>query len=186
MEDQTLLRNHGFRKLKVPCPHLRERQATVNKVAVFFDGNKQGPSRTVICPSNETCQNFYKCSNLQTLSPFNRREIVKNLKLCFNCFGSHHVQHCNSKNDYRTGNCGRKHHTLLHESFGDNNQRVKPPSAVKPVQLHGTGQAALVPVELSNGVKTLDTYAYLEKGNSQSLLLRSAASELTIDINTVA
>ena len=63
---------------------------------------------------------------------------------------------------------------------------MKPPSAVKSVQLHGTGQVALVPVELSNGVKTLDTYAYLDNGSCQSLLLTSAASELEIDMNTVA
>ena len=63
---------------------------------------------------------------------------------------------------------------------------MKPPSAVKSVQLHGTGQVALVPVELSNGVKTLDTYAYLDNGSCQSLLLTSAPSELEIDMNTVA
>ena len=63
---------------------------------------------------------------------------------------------------------------------------MKPPSAVKSVQLHGTGQVAFVPVELSNGVKTLDTYAYLDNGSCQSLLLTSAASELEIDMNTVA
>ena len=67
---------------------------------------------------------------------------------------------------------------LLHESFGDNNQRVKPPSAVKSVQLHGTGQVALVPVDLSNGIKTLDFYAFLDNGSCQSLLLTSAVSEL--------
>ena len=63
---------------------------------------------------------------------------------------------------------------------------MKPPSAVKSVQLHGTEQVALVPVELSDGVKTLDTYAYLDNGSFRSLLLTSAASELEIDKNTVA
>ena len=76
--------------------------------------------------------------------------------------------------------------SILHESFGDINQRVKPPSAVKSVHLHGTGQVALVPVELSNGVKTLNTYAYLDNGSCQSWLLTSAAAELEIDKNTVA
>ena len=66
------------------------------------------------------------------------------------------------------------------------NQKMKPPSAVKSVQLHGTGQVALVPVEISNGVKTLDTYAYLDKRSCQSLLHTSAASELELDTNTVA
>ena len=62
---------------------------------------------------------------------------------------------------------------------------MNPPSAVKSVQLHGTGQLPLAPVELSNGVKTLDTYAYLDNGKCQNLLLISAASELEIDMNTV-
>ena len=61
----------------------------------------------------------------------------------------------------------------------------EPPSAVKSVQLNGTGQVVLVPFELSNGLKPLDTYAYLDNGICQSLLLISAISELEIDINTV-
>ena len=157
-----------------------------SKSGSFFDGNKQSPSRNVVCPSNETCQYLYNCSHFQTSCPIDRREHVKNLKLCCNCFGSYHDQHCNSKIVCQTGSCGQKHHTLLHKTFGDNNQRVKPPSVVKFIQLHGTGQVALVPFELSNGVKTLDTYAYIDNGSCQSLLITSAASELEIDINTVA
>ena len=63
---------------------------------------------------------------------------------------------------------------------------MKPPSALKSVQLHGTGQVALVPVELSNGVETVDTYACLDNGMCQSLLLTSAASEMEIDLYAVA
>ena len=115
-----------IQKTQSPLPSSTRTTSNVQQGGSFSDGNKQGPSRTVVCPSNETCQYIYKCSHFQTLSPFDRGEHVKNLKLCFNCFGSHHVQHCNSKNVCRTANCGRKHHTLLHEKSGDNNQRVKP------------------------------------------------------------
>ena len=97
MEDQTLPINHGFRKLKVPCPHLRERQATVNKVAPFQTVTNKAPPELLFAPVMRPV-NIYKCSHFQTLSPCDRRKHVKNLKLCFNCFGSHHVQHCNSKN----------------------------------------------------------------------------------------
>ena len=187
MEDQILLIIHGFRKLlpasASPLPASATTTRNGQQGGSFSDRNEEGLSRTVVCPSNETCQYLYKCSHLQTLSPFDRKEHVKNLKLCFNCFGRYHVQHCNSKNICRTSSCDRKHHTLLHESFGDNNQRVKPSPVV---QLHGTGQVALVPVEISNGVKTFDTYAYLDNGSCQSLLLTSAASELEIGVNAVA
>ena len=63
---------------------------------------------------------------------------------------------------------------------------MKRPSAVKSVQSHGTSQVAFVLVETAIGVKTLDTYAYLDNGSCQSLLLTSAASELDIDRNTVS
>ena len=63
---------------------------------------------------------------------------------------------------------------------------MKPPWAVKSVQLHGKGQVDLVPIEFSNGVKAHDTYAYLDNGSCQSLLLTYAASELETEMNTVA
>ena len=54
-------------------------------------------AKVVVCPNNGSCQYLYKCSDFQQLSPLDRREHVKKLKLCFNYFGSHHVQQCKSK-----------------------------------------------------------------------------------------
>ena len=103
--------------------------------------------------------------------------------MCFNCFGSHHVDKCPSKNVCRNNNCGKKHHTLLQDSFDINPGSKK--TNVKAVHLQGTGQVAVVPVQLKNGEKTLNTYVYLDNGSCQSLLLKSAASELNIDMNFV-
>ena len=50
MEDQTLLINHGFRKLKVPCHHLREQQAMVNKVALFSTVTNKAPPKLLFAP----------------------------------------------------------------------------------------------------------------------------------------
>ena len=88
------------------------------------------------------------------------------------------------KNVCRSANCGKKHHKMLHESFLAKTQLIRPSSTVKSVQLHGTGQVALLPVQLSNGEKTIETYAYLKNGSCQSLLLQSAALILGIDMNT--
>ena len=57
-------------------------------------------------------------------------------------------------------------------------------STVKLVQLHGTGQVVFLPVQLSNGEKTFETYAYLGNGSCQSLLLQCSALILGIDMNT--
>ena len=103
--------------------------------------------------------------------------------MCFNCFGSYHVDKCPSKNVSRNNNCGKKHHILLHDSFDINPGSKK--TNVKAVHLQGPGQVAVVPVQVKNGEKTLNTYAYLDKGSCQSLLLKSAASELNIDTEFV-
>ena len=60
---------------------------------------------------------------------------------------------------------------------------MKPSSTVKSVQLHGTGHVAFLLVQLSNGEETFESYAYLDNGSCQSLLLQSAALNLGIDIN---
>ena len=106
------------------------------------------------------------------------------MKLCFNCFGSHHVQQCTSTKVLRSAECGKKHRTMLHESFTAVNQAITPFSTVKSVQLHDTGQNAFPPVQLSNGEKTFETYAYLDNESCESLLLQSAAVNLGIDMKT--
>ena len=73
---------------------------------------------------------------------------------------------------------------MLHETFIAKNQALRSSPTIKPFQLHGTGQVAFLPVQLSNGKKTFETYAYLYNGSCRSLLLQSAAPILAIDVNT--
>ena len=75
---------------------------------------------------------------------------------------------------------------LCSKRFGGNNQKVKPPSVVKSLQLHGICHIDLVPVELQMAQKTLYTNEYPDNGSCRSLRLQSAASELYTDMNTVA
>ena len=93
------------------------------------------------------------------------------------------MEKCTSKNVYRSNNCGMKHHTLLHDSFAIKSGSKK--SNVKSLNLQGTGQVAVVPVQLKNGDKVLDIYAYLDNGSCQSLLLRSTATNLNLSIQLV-
>ena len=135
------------------------------------------------CPSNESCQFLYKCTHFQALPASICREHIRKLRLCFNCFGNHHVEKCTSKNVCRSHNCGMKHHTLLHDSFAIKSGSKK--SNVKTLNLQGTRQVAVVPVQLKNGDEVLDTYAYLDNGSCQSLLLRSTATNLNLNMNTI-
>ena len=76
-----------------------------------------------------------------------------------------------------------KNHTLLHDSFAIKSGSKK--SNVKTLNLQGTGQVAVVPVQLKNADEVLDTYAYLDNGSCQSLLLRSTATNLNLNMNTI-
>ena len=78
-----------------------------------------------------------------------------------------------------------KHYTLLHDSFATKFKKSSKKSIVKISNLQGTGQVAVVPVQLKNGDKILDTYADLANGSCQSLLLRSAAKNLNLNMNTI-
>ena len=77
-----------------------------------------------------------------------------------------------------------KHHTLLQHSFATKSGSKK--SNVKILNLQGSGPVAVVPVQLKNGDKFLDiSYACLDNGSCQSLLLRSTAANLNLNMNTI-
>ena len=104
-----------------------------------------------LCTSNENCQFLYKCTHFQALPASIRREYIRKLRLCLNCFGNHHVENGTSKNVCRSHNCGMKHHTLLHGSVAI--KSASKTSNVKTLNLQGTGQVAVVPVQLKSGDK---------------------------------
>ena len=58
--------------------------------------------KLAVCQNNVSCQYFNKCSHFPDLSPLERREHVRKLKLRFNCFELHHVQQCTSINVCRS------------------------------------------------------------------------------------
>ena len=88
--------------------------------------------------------------HFQSLPPSIRRDQLRKLKLGFNCFGSHHVDKCTSKTS-AVITIVKEHQTLLHDSF-DKNPGSKT-TIVKAVYLKGTGQVAVVPMQLKNGKK---------------------------------
>ena len=83
----------------------------------------------------------------------------------------------------RNINCGKKHHTLLYDSFHRKAGSMK--TNVKAVQLQRTGQVAVVPAQLKNCEKNINTYASLGKSSCQSLLLKPVTSELYHDVEII-
>ena len=53
----------------------------------------------------------------QSKSLADRKKVVETYKLCWNCLAKgHRIKQCQSKVTCRVDGCGKRHHTLLHET----------------------------------------------------------------------
>ncbi|CAB0040979.1 unnamed protein product, partial [Trichogramma brassicae] len=61
------------------------------------------------------------CLRFKNLSLEERRNVVVNERLCYNCLGRHSVRNC--KSSIRCKGCGQSHHTMIHQE-ADNSNKV--------------------------------------------------------------
>ncbi|XP_065091192.1 uncharacterized protein LOC135712154 [Ochlerotatus camptorhynchus] len=74
--------------------------------------SKNSAPYCIACPENHF---LFQCPAFSKMSVRQRRELISQKRLCWNCFRSgHQSRNCTSKYDCRT--CHQKHHTLLHET----------------------------------------------------------------------
>ncbi|XP_065084920.1 uncharacterized protein LOC135707118 [Ochlerotatus camptorhynchus] len=72
-------------------------------------------SNTLHCPACSEKHLLHQCSTFNKLSVSQRRELVTQRSLCWNCFRSgHQARACKSKFSCRT--CQARHHTSLHDA----------------------------------------------------------------------
>ena len=149
--------NIGVHKMAWKTSHSTRNNDNANPNHQFLSNRDQmqfqsKTKESVNCLSNDNCQCLYKCIHFQALSPLKTKDHVMKQKLCFNCFWHHHVDRCNSKNVCRSKGCGKRHNTLLHDSF-----IIKSNSNNKLVQFVVTSQVAFVAVQLVNGNQSVKT-----------------------------
>lgn len=93
------------------------RQASILRM-MEADYGCQSPSESLAdhtdypCPMCDDDHYIANCPEFRRLTPRARKEITTANRLCYNCFGKHHVQRCDA--DERCGTCNRKHHTMIH------------------------------------------------------------------------
>jgi hypothetical protein len=73
-----------------------------------------GQNSTVVCPMCSDNHHLYRCFRFVNKRPEERKKIVKDRNLCFNCLRAHTVDQCTSSLRCREDGCGQLHHTLLH------------------------------------------------------------------------
>lgn len=67
------------------------------------------------CPLCKSKHYLITCKEFLAMTTPRRRRFIIQQKLCFNCLGSHMVNVCPTTR--RCKKCGKKHHTLIHDSF---------------------------------------------------------------------
>lgn len=73
---------------------------------------------------------LHRCAEFQKMNVTNRRSLVFDKKLCFNCLSDEHrVQECSSPFSCKT--CNKRHHSLLHDAaLPDQNSKPAPPMSI--------------------------------------------------------
>lgn len=161
-------------------------------------------SQSISCPHCNGAHRLYSCDQFAKEDVNNRQEIVKSLKLCYNCFGSGHTgKYCRLTTKCRI--CKGKHHTLIHgksnnpltvavatEVSGNDNHLPESSSETNEITNIAshfvTGEVynqtllatALIKAESSNGYPQI-LRALLDQGSQASFISEAAVQLLRLN-----
>jgi len=86
------------------------------KVAAHAAASASNPNLST-CPLCGLSHQLARCERYQSKPANQRKDIVIKNKRCFNCLAPHPAKKCTSVK--RCLKCGKKHHTSIHESYGE-------------------------------------------------------------------
>ncbi|XP_050091178.1 uncharacterized protein LOC126574831 [Anopheles aquasalis] len=151
-------------------------QAANGRVFAHHEPNDDDDGHSDRCPMCEkpSCEKGPRCDAFISKNINDRWNLVRLHKLCRTCLHKHNGK-CRKDDKCTVDDCGRFHHTLLHDTSGKANAPVHthtsdPDTLLRyaPVILHG-----------QNGA-TVRTYALLDEGSSVTLMDRSLIDELML------
>ncbi len=109
---------------------------------------QQQSSKCATCRENHW---LGRCSAFMAMSTDARNKLVREHKLCLNCFHpSHSVKQCSNKHSCR--HCSQRHHTLLHREAVQSHPAPPTPVTAAPLTL-----APVEPSPADNSTSTTDT-----------------------------
>ena len=150
---------------------------------------------TAVCIICSKGHFIFKCDTYLKMKPKKRLEFVRVNKLCFNCLRDDHVvRNCKSRYCYIT-DCGRRHHTTLHDAYEANKDANTIPNKdhgekaddAKGCELVGCDKTVnsnavmasvsvrmaylkVVPVMVQTPKGDVRTYAFLDDGSESSFI----------------
>lgn len=103
------------------------------------------------CPLCKEPHFLYACDKIRTMTIEERRKVVGDSQICFNCMRPNHTaRKCTSKSNCRE--CNRRHHTLLHSTYSSetssgssSNSSNSPSNSYKPPLNNPSGSGSSQP-----------------------------------------
>ncbi|XP_065083727.1 uncharacterized protein LOC135705804 [Ochlerotatus camptorhynchus] len=130
----------------------------------------------IACPENHF---LFQCPAFSKMSVRQRRKLVSQKRLCWNCFRSgHQSRNCTSK--YECRNCHQKHHTLLHETSTTKIQSSPVTISGQPSQQ--PNPSTMIAVETPGSVNP-NPQVSLSVQSCQSTVLLETVNLLVVDQN---
>ena len=153
-----------------------------NRIKGLLFSGVQSPAKE--CPCCKRQHILANCNEFKAKSFRDRIRLVRQCRLCDNCFGFNYIAaNCNAKRACTVEGCGRAHHTLLHnekmtdeQSGGERRassgdlQEQQPQSPVYHASQDGCHiNLMMVPVKVSANDRVVDTFALLNTGSGVTL-----------------
>lgn len=138
--------------------------------------NLDTPRERQPCPiCGETNHRVRNCEKFRRMTVEDRLNAVERWKLCQVCLYDHGQWKCRSKLLCNVDQCRAPHHSLLHKA---------PAVRSAVVQAHEQNKNSVlfrvVPIQLCNGKRRVNTYAFLDEGSSLSLIEDKLVRDLAI------
>ena len=178
IDENTLLSKSDKSDKQSSESHSSEDEKLINRVGTD-NGKYDDSKRTLKCWMCKKQHRLMECKEFLDASYDSKIEFVKQNKLCWNCLSKgHETKNCISTFRCRKNLCQKKHHTLLHPEIPD----VENPVSSNNVQYKTSPKTFLqiIPVIVTNGVKSVKTSALLDNGSESTLISKRLSDELNL------
>lgn len=150
------------------------------------------PTQTcVFCQANHAS---HKCTILGEKPVAERRQLVKDSNLCFNCLQPHFIAACTQKTTCRV--CKRKHHTLLHEytAVNESTRRTNVSNPFSSTSNAFNGHVnernvrvilATAMVQIKHAGKSMVVKALIDQGSMSNLVTKRVCDALQLPSHSV-
>ena len=163
---------------KTPKIESERKIRTFATKAVTYEKQTKGQLKCWICEGDHKVSN---CKNFIDKKVEERRKIVADKGLCFNCLSNNHkIKNCKSDKGCREIGCGKRHNTLVHLPAQQSDLKTAE-IEINNISSDIYTYLQVLPVTLFNKNFSVSTNAILDTGSDSTLIRKDIASKLHLE-----